>query len=83
MSVKRELTVAVRWISTFGYLMSSLKMASGVHREESVFTSSLRPYRFSPLHLSHETERDGKEIPMEHVGRKKMASFALAMLTVR
>ena len=35
--------VSVRWISTFGYLMTSLKMASGLHKEESIFTSFLRP----------------------------------------
>ena len=40
--------------------MTSLKMASGFHKEESIFKSSLRPSRFSPLYLSHESMRDGK-----------------------
>ena len=40
--------------------MTSLKMASGFHKEESIFKSSLRPSRFSPLYLSHESKRDGK-----------------------
>ena len=32
-----------RRISSFGYLMTSLKMASGLDKQESIFTASLRP----------------------------------------
>ena len=55
--------------------MTLLEMASAVHREKSVFLSSLRPYRFSLLYLSHETKGDGKETTKEHVGRNKDGFF--------
>ena len=53
-------------------------MAPGVHREESVFTSSLRPYRFSPLYLSHETRRAGEETTEEHAERDKNGFFRVS-----
>ena len=65
MKIKTDQTV--RWISIFGYLMTSLKMASRFHREESIFNSCLRPSRFSPLYLSHESKRDGKVSTEERI----------------
>ena len=65
----------VRRISSFGYLMTSLKIASGLDKQESIFTPSLWPWRFSPLNLSHETKRDGKVTAQEHVERNKYGLF--------
>ena len=40
--------------------MTSVKMTSGFHKEESIFTLSLQPWRFSPLYLPHESKSDSK-----------------------
>ena len=65
----------VRGISSYGYLMTSLKMASELNKQESIFTPSLRPWRCSPLNLSHETKCDGKVITEEHVERNEDGFF--------
>ena len=73
----------VRCISIFGYLMTSLK-----HKEESIFTSSLQPCRFSPLYLSHESKRDGKVSTEERMVRNndgvvrfRAAKYSLKVLS--
>ena len=72
---KNKFSQAVRWISISGYLMTSLVMASGLHKEESIFTSSLRPWPLSSLYLSHETKRDGEVTTEAHVERNKDGFF--------
>ena len=50
-------------------------MASGLDKQESIFTPSLRPWRFSPLNLSYEIKRNGKVTAQEHVERNKYGFF--------
>ena len=70
-TISRNILLFSPGISSFGYLMTSLKMASWLNKQESIFTPSLRPWRLSPLNLSHETKRDGKVTTEEHVERNK------------
>ena len=64
------------------------EMASGFHKEESIFTSSLWPWRFSLLYLSHESKRDGKASTEERVVRNnngvvrfRAAKYSLKVLS--